>query len=285
MKNIFRQALSILAVISVVGCGSADKNSEDKTIYVTIAPLKSIVEDITCNDFEIKVLVPNGASPETFEPTAKQIAELNDAQLVFATCLIDFERGLTDRLDNRSSIVDLSRGIEILAGSCSHTHHNGHKHGIDPHIWTSPRALKQIATNAYAAVAQQYPDSTKYRDAYATLLSRLDSLDSYVSRRLAEAGTTAFMIYHPAYTYYANDYRLQQIAVEHEGKEPTPKQLASLVDIAKRNGIKHILYQPQYSRDKVSGIAAETGAQAVMIDPLCDDIIQGIKDLTDLITE
>lgn len=285
MKNLFRQALSILAVISVVGCGSADKNSEDKTIYVTIAPLKSIVEDITCNDFEIKVLVPNGASPETFEPTAKQIAELNDAQLVFATCLIDFERGLTDRLDNRSSIVDLSRGIEILAGSCSHTHHNGHKHGIDPHIWTSPQALKQIAANAYAAVAQQYPDSVKYRDAYATLSSRLDSLDSYVSRRLAEAGTTAFMIYHPAYTYYANDYGLQQIAVEHEGKEPTPKQLASLVDIAKRNGIKHILYQPQYSRDKVSGIAAETGAEAVMIDPLCDDIIQGIKDLTDLIAE
>lgn len=285
MKNIFRQALSILAVLSAVGCGSADKNSEDKTIYVTIAPLKSIVEDITCNDFEIKVLVPNGASPETFEPTAKQIAELNDAQLVFATCLIDFERGLTDRLDNRSSIVDLSRGIEILAGSCSHTHHNGHKHGIDPHIWTSPRALKQIAANAYTAVAQQYPDSIKYRDAYATLLSRLDSLDSYVSRRLAEAGTTAFMIYHPAYTYYANDYGLQQIAVEHEGKEPTPKQLAALVDIAERNGIKHILYQPQYSKDKVSGIAAETGAQAVMIDPLCSDIIQGIKDLTDLIAE
>lgn len=285
MKNIFRQALSILAVISVVGCGSADKNSEDKTIYVTIAPLKSIVDDITCNDFEIKVLVPNGASPETFEPTAKQITGLNDAQIVFTTGLIDFERGLTGKLDNQSSIVDLSRGIEILAGSCSHTHHNGHKHGIDPHIWTSPRALKQIATNAYTAVAQQYPDSIKYRDAYATLLSRLDSLDSYVSHRLAEAGTTAFMIYHPAYTYYANDYGLQQIAVEHEGKEPTPKQLASLVDIAKRNGIKYILYQPQYSKDKVSGIAAETGAQAVMIDPLCDDIIQGIKDLTDLIAE
>ncbi|MDE6139958.1 MAG: zinc ABC transporter substrate-binding protein [Alistipes sp.] len=285
MKNRIIQSILLLTAIFAIGCGSNNRNAGNKTFYVTIAPLKSIIEDITCNDFEVNVLVPNGASPETFEPTAKQIAALNDAQMIFAIGLIDFERGLTSKLDNRSAIVDLSQGIDILAGSCSHVHHNGHKHGIDPHIWTSPRALKQIAANAYTAVAQQYPDSTKYHEAYTTLLSRLDSLDSYVQNRLTQAGTTTFMIYHPAYTYYANDYGLQQIAIEHEGKEPTPRQLASLIDIARRNSVKYILYQPQYSKDKVDGIAAEIGAKAAMTDPLCDNIIQGIKELTDLITE
>lgn len=284
MKSILKQTL-LLAVILAVGCSSTATKNDDTSIYVTIAPLKQIVEDITCNDFNVNILVPNGASPETFEPTAKQIAELTDSHMVFGTGLIDFERGLTAKLDSKTTVVNLSDGIKILAGSCSHTHHNGHTHGIDPHIWTSPRALKQIATNVYNAVAQQYPDSTKYHDAYTTLLSRLDSLDSYVSRRLTEAGTETFMIYHPAYTYYANDYGLQQIAIEHDGKEPTPKQLASLIDIARRNSVKYIFYQPQYSKDKVDGIAAEIGAQAVMIDPLCNDIIQGIKELTDLITE
>lgn len=284
MKSILKQALSLL-ILFAVGCSSTDKKSDDTTLYVTIAPLKSIVEDITCNDFEINILVPNGASPETFEPTAKQITELTNSSMVFGTGLIDFERGLMSKIDGKTTIVDLSKGIKLLAGSCSHTHHNGHTHGIDPHIWTSPRALKQIAKNVYIAVAQQYPDSAKYKTAYTTLLSRLDSIDSYVSHRLTESGTKTFMIYHPAYTYYADDYGLQQIAIEHDGKEPTPKQLASLIDIAQRDSIKYILYQPQYSRDKVDGIAAEIGAQAIMVDPLCDDIIQGIKTLTDLITE
>lgn len=284
MANILKTAIILLTIIGT-GCGSVENKEDNKTIYVTIAPLKSLVNDITCNDFNVNILVPKGASPETFEPTAKQIAELNNSQMIFEIGLIDFEQGLTANIDNKTAIVDLSHGIEVLAGSCSHSHHNGHTHGIDPHIWTSPRALKKMASNIYDAVSRQYPDSTKYQAAYATLLSRLDSLDTYVSRRIDESGATTFMIYHPAYTYYAQDYGLRQIAVEHEGKEPTPKQLAALIETAKLNSVKYVFYQPQYSRDKVSGITSELGIQAIEIDPLSDDIILEIKRLTDLITE
>ena len=80
--------ISLAGIVS--GCNSAKKNTQDeKTIYVTIAPIKALVEDITCNDFEIKILVPQGASPETFEPTARQIADLESARLIFRTGLID----------------------------------------------------------------------------------------------------------------------------------------------------------------------------------------------------
>ncbi len=104
------------------GCSSIKKNAQDeKTIYVTIAPIKALVEDITCNDFEIKILVPQGASPETFEPTARQIADLESARLIFRTGLIDFEQGLTDKLNNSSTIVSLNEGIEPLAGAVART--------------------------------------------------------------------------------------------------------------------------------------------------------------------
>lgn len=276
--------ISLAGIMS--GCSSIKKNAQDeKTIYVTIAPIKALVEDITCNDFEIKILVPQGASPETFELTARQIADLESARLIFRTGLIDFEQGLTDKLNNSSAIVSLNEGIETLAGSCSHAHHGGHKHGIDPHIWTSPKGLKVIAANIYTAIDQLYPDSTKYESAYTTLLSKLDSLDCYVTSRLEESGVEAFMIYHPAFTYYADDYELRQIAIEHEGKEPSPKQLAELIEAGRHNGMKHIFYQPQYSVDKVAGIAAEIGAEPVVCDPLAEDIASEIKRITDLIAE
>lgn len=276
--------ISLACILSNCKSGSNDGKTET-TIYVTIAPIKALVEDITCNDFEVKILVPQGASPETFEPTARHIADLESAGLIFRTGLIDFEQGLTDKLSNSSAIVSLNKGIEPLAGSCSHAHHGVHSHGIDPHIWTSPRGLKVIAANIYTAIEEIYPDSTKYRSAYTTLLSRLDSLDCYVTSRLEESGVEAFMIYHPAFTYYADDYELRQIAIEHEGKEPSPKQLAELIETGRRNDVKHIFYQPQYSVDKVTGIAAEIGAEPVVCNPLAADIADEIKRITDLIAE
>ena len=100
MKKII---LFILLILLVCGCSSPKDASGEKTIYVTITPLKAIVEEITCGDFDVEVVVPDGASPETYEPTAKQLAKINEAQLIFSIGLIDFERAIIKRIDNRES--------------------------------------------------------------------------------------------------------------------------------------------------------------------------------------
>ena len=109
-------------------------------------------------------LVPPGASPETFEPTPRQFVELNKAQLIFNVGLIDFETTLLGKVGDQAKVVNLSRGIDLIAGSCSHGHHghdHGHAHGVDPHVWTSPKALQTMAANAYEAIRNAYPDSVK----------------------------------------------------------------------------------------------------------------------------
>ena len=99
------------------------------------------MEGIVGDDFKIEVLVPPGASPETFEPTPRQFVELNKAQLIFNVGLIDFETTLLGKVGDQAKVVNLSRGIDLIAGSCSlghHGHDHGHAHGVDPHVWTSP---------------------------------------------------------------------------------------------------------------------------------------------------
>lgn len=274
-------ATFIICALLIVGC-TTKSDSDKKTIFVTITPMQSIIEEITAGDFDIEVIVPKGASPETFEPTPKQVTSFSDAELIFSTGLIDFEQSLVQRISGDAEVVNLSNGIELIAGSCSHGNHK-HKHGVDPHIWTSPRALRTMVTNAHKAIMAHYPDSVKYTEATGRLLERIDALDTYCATRIKAEGVEAMMIYHPAYTYYARDYGIEQIAIEHDGKEPSLRQTTALIEKAKEHGVKAILRQPQYSEDKVRAIANDAGAEIITTDPLAEDILGEIERVTEII--
>lgn len=206
----------LLAALLLAAC-TPEQPAGENTFYVSIPPLRSIVEGIVGDDFKIEVLVPPGASPETFEPTPRQFVELNKAQLIFNVGLIDFETTLLGKVGDQAKVVNLSRGIDLIAGSCSHGHHghdHGHAHGVDPHVWTSPKALQTMAANAYEAIRNAYPDSVKYEAGYNRLRSTLKELDIRTAEKIARSGVKYFIVYHPALTYYARDYGLRQVAIE-----------------------------------------------------------------------
>jgi zinc transport system substrate-binding protein len=140
-----------------------------------------------------------------------------------------------------------------------------------------------MVNNAHDAIMAHYPDSVKYTEAAERLLERIDSLDVYCAARIKEANVEAMMIYHPAYTYYARDYGIEQIAIEHDGKEPSLRQTTALIEKAKEHGVKAILRQPQYSEDKVRAIANDAGAEIITTDPLAEDILGEIERVTEII--
>lgn len=279
MKKIILIATTALLFAT---CATQKSGDNEKTIFVTIAPLQHLAEELTCGDFSVELLVKQGASPENFEPTSSDIARLNDAEMVFSTGLISFEHSLTHNIGDR--LINLSEGIATLGGTCSH-HHCNHSHGIDPHIWTSPRELSTMVGNMHRALMSYYPDSTKYNDAAERIVARLDSLDSYCRAQLGDGKKRAIMIYHPAYTYLANNYNIEQIAIENEGKEPTAKHLVELIERGRKMGVRAIFYQPQYSADKLRSIAEELGAEVIMTDPLAFDIESEIRRVVDIISE
>ena len=166
-----------------------------------------------------------------------------------------------------------------MEGCCSHGHHH-HKHGIDPHIWTSPRALQTMVRNIESSLPA---DSVKYSVAADKLINKLSKLDSLCNSSIADSGVDAIIIYHPAFTYYARDYGIEQISIEHDGKEPSPRQLTSLVDKARNHGITKLLIQPQYGKDKLRSMALECDAEIIEVDPLSDDIMAEIERVTMII--
>lgn len=277
-------ATYLSAIIMLTAC-TTHKQQDDNTLYVSILPLQSLVESIVGGDFDVEVLVPAGASPETFEPTPRQFVGLSKAQLVFNVGLIDFESTLLGKMENQEKVIDLSRGIDLIEGSCSHNDHgHNHVHGVDPHVWTSPKALRTMAANAYEAIHKAYPDSVKYEANYKRLLEELQALDARTAEKIAQSGIEYFIVYHPALTYYARDYGLRQVAIEADGKEPSAKQLTAIIRQAREDGVRRIFYQNQFPASTVEVIARDIDAEYVAIDPLGRDAIANIDTITDLIT-
>ena len=189
------KAIFSLLIAGFLSACSPQPASQEKTLYVSILPIRSLVKEIVGEDFRIEVLVPPGASPETFEPTPRQFIGLNEAQLVFNVGLLEFETALLDKIEDRTKIVDLSRGIVRIEGSCAHAGRNGsdHAHGVDPHVWTSPRALQRMAENAYEAIHAHWPDSAKYTANHARLQEELRQLDLRTAEKIARSGIRYFI--------------------------------------------------------------------------------------------
>ena len=206
------------------------------------------------------------------------------------------------KVENHTKIIDLSRGIVPIAGSCAH----GHKHdkadgdlhphgadlpgnsglqGVDPHVWTSPKALQRMAANAYDAIRTRWPDSAKYEANYRRLQRELQALDIRTGARIDSSGVKSFIVYHPALTYYARDYGLEQIAIEADGKEPSARRLAHIIRRARKEKIRKILYQSQFPASAVEIIAGDIDGKGIPFDPLREDPIAGIDEITRIITE
>lgn len=281
MKNYLLIAVTALLLIS---CASENKESKS-SITVSIEPLWWVASSLVGDQAMVEVLVPAGSSPETYEPSARQIEQLSGSALYLSTGLLDFEMELGERMSSiapNTELVNLSDSVEVIAGTCLHTEHHGHSHGVDPHIWLSPHAMKSIITQASAAIIKigiaQTADIEHRRD---SLLAIVDSVDRYIS---SKAGTTvSFAIVHPSLSYFAKDYGLRQLSIEVDGKEPSTSTIRSIVDQMRKEQITTIFYGVQTSDAVAQVVAKEVGCTLTPFDPLPSDWPTAMIKITDQI--
>lgn len=286
--NIF--ILTLVALVATACGNNGVKSQSNKVIAVTIPPLQGLVEEIVGSDYYIECLLPSGSSPETYSPTARQITRLSDAEFIFTIGTLPFETEILKRLENQhNNITIASQGVELLTG-CEHHHaphqhpgdthlsHQTHTHHIDPHVWLSPEELGIIVDNIASKIIAAHPDSLKYVANYEQLKSKLKARKTEYARLLQDA-PRSFLIYHPALGYFAQDYGLEQISLENEGKSPTPSTLADIVDKVEREGLKVLLYQQEYPLDVVKPTAEILGVSLLRINPLNKNIIPELDNI------
>jgi len=271
-----------------IGCQNR-KGVESKqmtTISVSILPQKYIVDRLTDSTIEVNVMVPPGTSPEMYEPSPAQMKNVTNSSIYFAIGPLEFENTILPRikeLNPNIKFVDLSAGINLMVG---HKHReimgeDEHHTNYDPHIWTSISEFKLMVGRTAKEISELYPDSENRIQTNLKLFNAdIDKLDSLVKDVVYSAETKNFLIYHPALSYFAREYGLNQIAIEEDGKNPSAQTLINLVRLAKSHSINTIFIQTQFDSHNAEMIAWELGGEVVKIDPLGYDWLKNMYDLT-----
>lgn len=286
-----KRILFLLLLAMIISCGRKGGEPEKKIITVSIAPFRYFVEAIAKDEYAVNVMVPAGSNPHIYEPYPDQVARLKKSVAYISDGFLGFELTWLDRFyEINRSMKKLSLGESIEPVRSEHIHEGEHTEGTDPHYWVSPACAFKMASSVKALLTELNPaGKSQYEAAYRELTARIAHADT-LARQLTSAGTKRkFMIYHPNLAYFARDYGLEEIAVESEGKEPSPARMKYLIDISKSENLKAILVQREYDTKNARAIANETGASVVIIDPLSADwyssvieIINVLKDSFDI---
>ena len=289
----------LLAAVVVARFGLPGSGSSDglMVVAVTIPPQADLVERIAGDGVRVEIAVPPGRDPHVFSPSPRQVMELSRAAVYFRIgmpledqLLLRLGGGAMRTVDTTADIH--RRSFTDGEGSPCDGHHHGHSregHGHDceahaghpdPHVWLAPALLAVQADRMSEALCEVDPAGAEsYRENLQKLKKRLDEVDAEIVAMLAPYRGRAFYVFHPSFGYFAEAYGLRQMAVELEGKSPSPRQLRTLVTQAKADGVKVIFVQPQFDQRSAESIAAAIGGSVVAIDPLRKNVIDNLVDI------
>ena len=285
----------LVGVGLLTGCRSTPTNSTNQAqttsetiselldITVSILPQKYFVEKIGGDRVKVNVMVGQGDNLHIYEPKPRQLQDLSEAEAYIAIG-VPFEKAWMEKIKGANSqmlVIESAQGIDRME-MVAHHHHGEeeaeHEHEeeqdhaeetLDPHIWLSPQLVKVQAQNIYQGLVQiDSANKAKYQANLEQFLTEIDQLDQQIKQNLAGIENRQFIVFHPAWGYFAQDYNLKQIPIEVGGQEPSAAELGELVKEAQEENIRVIFAQYQFSSQKAQTIAQEIQGKVVFIDPL-----------------
>ncbi len=274
--------------------GGAAPPGEKIMAFVTIPPQACFAERVGGERVSVSVLVRAGQSPHTYDPSPRQMTDLAETDLYFLIG-VPFEDVIKDRIKSVNPdmrLVDTSGSIRLrhmeehLPGEGGHeTEHAGHGRK-DPHVWLDPQNAGIMAREMARALVELDPDhQAAYQANLNEFLEELDRLDADIRRLLQGVQNRKFLVFHPAFGYFAEAYGLQQVPIQIEGKEPSAKGLARLIEFARSEGIKVVFVQKQFSSESAEVVAEEIGGRVARVDPLARDYLENMRNMAEAFAE
>jgi zinc transport system substrate-binding protein len=256
------------------------------SVFVSVLPLATFVEQVGGERVQVQTMVPPAQSPATYDPSPKQIAALAEADL-YVRVGVPFERAWMKRIRTANPdmpVLDLRDGLPLRAQE-RHSHDDGHDHdhgggedAMDAHVWTSPALVRRMAAAIGAELTRLDPDGAAvYAGHQAAFDAELATLESELAATLADLEMRSFLVYHPAWGYFADHFGLTQIPIQREGKEPGARRLSALIEQARSAGTGAILVQPQFDQRAAQRVAKAINGRVETADPLAADYADNLR--------
>ncbi|HYF92270.1 MAG TPA: metal ABC transporter substrate-binding protein [Symbiobacteriaceae bacterium] len=268
-----RMGLTVLvfALLALgAGCSSTGKApgfsgaSGKIKVAASFYPVYEFTRAVGGDRVDLINLVPAGTEPHDWEPAPGQIKALNQADLfIYNGAGFEHWAGETlASLDNQELVsVETARSAELISG----------EQEVDPHVWLDPvSAARQVAAIRDALVTVDPAGKATYEANAAAYVSKLNALDQEFRNGLSQCKQKSFYTSHAAFSYLARRYAIRQHAIMglSPDAEPTPRELAEIVETAKANQVKYIFFETLVSDKVAKVVARETGAGTLVLNPL-----------------
>lgn len=263
------------------------KDAEGKVkVVVSIYPMYDFVQKIGGDQVAVKMLVPAGTEPHSWEPSTRDMLDLEDADMfVYNGAGIDaWAEDVLDTVQNKNlTVLEASEDVTLLKsgedhhdedehneedGHEEHDHHHGE---YDPHVWLSPKnAEKELATIADALIEKDPDHADVYRANLEAAKKECEALDSAFREKLSAYAGRYIVVAHEAYGYLCENYGLKQIGIEgvSADQEPDAARMREIIDMVKEYGIKCIFFEELVDPKVAKSIAEETGCETRALSPL-----------------
>ncbi|SHJ66409.1 zinc transport system substrate-binding protein [Tangfeifania diversioriginum] len=284
------KTLVIFLTAMLLACGSQKNKNEAEekpVVTVSILPVKTFVEEIAGNDFEINVLLPPGASPADFTLIPSQLKDIARSEVWFRIGYIGFEFSWKEKIEqaNRNmKVVNLSEGLDLITDEYLPSGKKSSTGGINPHTWLSPTLVNQMAGHITEELVLLNPEKKEeYQENLSRFVQKVEALDAELRDKLANFEGRQIILFHPSLSYFAREYGLIQYSLEPGGKEPTPQRMAALVDFAKKEDIGVIYIQSDLDRSQARVFAEEIDGEIEEMWPLNPKWFDNLREITGLL--
>jgi zinc transport system substrate-binding protein len=267
----------------ISGCSNAVQTKGEKAIegtkklqiVTTFYPMYYFTQKVAGSSANVELLIPNGAEPHDWEPTAKDMAKIQDADMfIYNSRYFESwtEKVLKSINDSNLTVVEASKGIKLMdALESEEEHHADHASSKDPHVWLSPVLAQQEVDTIAKAIEKLDPNNKdQYEKNAENFKSQLADLDRLYKETIDKANKKDFVTQHAAFGYLAKQYGLAQIPIAglSPDVEPTLGKLKELAEVTKQKKVKVIYFEGLTSSKVAQTLANEIGAKTEVLNPL-----------------
>ncbi|MCX7949188.1 MAG: zinc ABC transporter substrate-binding protein [Treponemataceae bacterium] len=299
--------LTLVVGMMLSACGGKQTQSDKPVVVVSILPHRYFLERIGGDTIQSLVLVGPGQSPHSYEPTPQQMEQLGRAR-AWIYSNTDFEITLLPRIKKlypQLKLVDGTAGMKFRSLE-AHEHeeedHDGHEEDthqehdgiapgaegmeVDRHTWLGKEGALVFSRHVVETLSELFPSHrSQYEEWYKVLSQEIEQVFAELRQRLEPLAGSKVYVFHPAFGYFLDEFKLHQVAVETGGKEPSPQTLAALIKQAQQDRPRVIFVQAQFPTASAEALAKSIGAVVLPLDPLAPDWLLNIKKMGAALSE
>jgi zinc transport system substrate-binding protein len=240
------------------------KVKESGKIYTSFYPLQFITQEIVKDNFEVVNLTPIGSEPHDFEPSAKDLANLNSAAaFIYIGEEIDpwAEKKAVDLRNTNVATISAAKELEL----------KNVEEGIDPHFWLDPILVKEFSEKIYNQLSLKYPEkSNQFKLNLDNFNNALISLDTQSKDSFKSCKNKSIIVSHDAYSYFGKRYGIEITSISglSSEEEPSTSKIAEIIDLVKNKGINYIFLESLGNPKITEVITSSTGAKTLELNPI-----------------